>query len=97
MRRALDAKAVSVVDTPRLGIEVTLTDPMIFGNFPLRVFIAADPETGLTFTRMDTDGELADNFPLAHLQEALDTGELIPFIRSGTVDDPPWVDLYAHF
>lgn len=63
VRRDLDAEAVSAVDTPRPGIEVTITDPMIFATLPLRVCIAADPESGLTFTRMDAEGSWHTTFP----------------------------------
>lgn len=92
--RTPHALAARVVDQPCPGIEVTTNNPYTLGGRPLRVFIAANPETGLTFTRVDEDGDRALDFPDVHLMEALDTGELNDRIRAGEGGELPWVALY---
>ncbi len=91
-RHALDAR---VVDQPGPGIEVTAVSRYTWGGRPLRVFIRAHPETGLTFTRIDEEGSRALDFPDVHLMEALDTGELNDRISAGPDGELPWAALYS--
>lgn len=92
--RTQHAVAARCVEEPRLGIEVTVKHRLVPGRTALRVFIAADPATGLTLTTIDGEGNRALAFADVHLMEALDTGELIPRVRPGTGDELPWVELY---
>jgi hypothetical protein len=88
------ALAARVVDQPSPGIEVTIKNRWTLGGRPLRVFIRAHPDTGLTFTRIDEEGDRVLDFPDVHLLEALDTGELNDRIRAGAEGELPWAALY---
>ncbi len=82
------------MDQPSLGIEVTTKNRWTLRGKPLRVFIRAHPDTGLTFTRIDEEGARVLDFPDVHLLEALDTGELNDQIRAGAKGELPWAALY---
>ncbi len=90
---------VHVVNTPALGIEVTVSHRNLPHDTRLHVFVRADPALGLTCTRLQPSGEMTPDFPEIEIQEGLDTTALVPLIKFGPEHQVPWVDLYAqaHF